>query len=194
MAAGSTKDARPRMIDAAVRLLATRGYQATSFSEVLALSGAPRGSIYHHFPDGKDQLIAAALTQQGNRVTTLEHTSVDATPVEVVDNFAKDWRMLLVAGDFAIGCALLGIATSAGAGALSEQAGTTFGRWIESIAELFRFAGVPLLAAQGFATVMLSSIEGAVAISRAQHSIEPFDVVVSHLRKAASQLPKIEAK
>lgn len=189
MAAGSTKAARPRMIDAAVRLLATRGYQATSFSEVLALSGAPRGSIYHHFPDGKDQLIAAALTQQGNRVTTLEHTSADATPVDVVDNFAKDWRMLLVAGDFAIGCALLGVATSAGAGALSEQAGTTFGRWIESICEQFIRAGVIEPAARAFSTLLLSSIEGSVAMARAQRSLAPFELVVDQLRSIASKLP-----
>ena len=49
------------MIDGAIRLLAKRGLQATSFSEVLALTGAPRGSIYHHFPEGKDQLIGAVL-------------------------------------------------------------------------------------------------------------------------------------
>jgi len=52
MAAG----VRDRMVQSAIILLAKRGYQATSFSEVLAGSQPPRGSIYHHFPEGKDQL------------------------------------------------------------------------------------------------------------------------------------------
>ena len=54
-------DARSRMIAGAARLLAERGLQATSFSTVLAATGAPRGSIYHHFPGGKDELVTAAL-------------------------------------------------------------------------------------------------------------------------------------
>ena len=56
-----TSDARNRMIAGAARLLARRGLQATSFSTVLAATGAPRGSIYHHFPGGKDELVVAAL-------------------------------------------------------------------------------------------------------------------------------------
>ncbi len=53
-------DAKSRMIEGAARLLAEKGLQETSFSEVLALTGAPRGSIYHHFPDGKASLVAQA--------------------------------------------------------------------------------------------------------------------------------------
>ncbi len=59
-------DTRDRMIAGAARLLAERGLQETSFSEVLELTGAPRGSIYHHFPDGKDQLIASAIDLAGS--------------------------------------------------------------------------------------------------------------------------------
>ena len=62
---------RERMVQSAIVLLAKRGYQATSFSEVLAESQAPRGSIYHHFPDGKDQLIAAAIEVSGARAVAL---------------------------------------------------------------------------------------------------------------------------
>ena len=49
-------NARRKMIESAATLLAMRGVQGTAFSDVLERSGAPRGSIYHHFPSGKDQL------------------------------------------------------------------------------------------------------------------------------------------
>ena len=61
------RDVRERMIEGAVRLLARHGLQATSFTEVLELTGAPRGSIYHHFPGGKDELISAAVDRAGAR-------------------------------------------------------------------------------------------------------------------------------
>ena len=46
------RSVREQMVDSAVILLATRGLDGTSFTEVLSASGAPRGSIYHHFPGG----------------------------------------------------------------------------------------------------------------------------------------------
>ena len=52
---------RDNMIAGAARLLAQRGLQATSFSTVLAETNAPRGSIYHHFPGGKEELVTAAI-------------------------------------------------------------------------------------------------------------------------------------
>ena len=50
-------DTRTRMLDATARLLRQRGYHGTSLNDILAASGAPRGSLYFHFPGGKDQLV-----------------------------------------------------------------------------------------------------------------------------------------
>ena len=58
-------DVRDRMVDGAMALLAQKGLHATSFSEVLSSTGAPRGSVYHHFPAGKEQLVAAAVDRAG---------------------------------------------------------------------------------------------------------------------------------
>ena len=57
----TNQDVRTRMVEATVRLLATKGLEGTSFAEILAAADAPRGSVYHHFPGGKSQLIEAAL-------------------------------------------------------------------------------------------------------------------------------------
>ena len=50
-------DTRTRMLEATARLLRQRGYHGTSLNDILAASGAPRGSLYFHFPGGKDQLV-----------------------------------------------------------------------------------------------------------------------------------------
>jgi AcrR family transcriptional regulator len=57
----SRRDSRDDMIRAAIELLCERGYAGTSFGDVLERSGAPRGSIYHHFPGGKQQLVTEAV-------------------------------------------------------------------------------------------------------------------------------------
>src|SRR5260221_11455918 len=77
------RDVRARMIEGAIRLLAQHGLQATSFAEVLGLTGAPRGSIYHHFPEGKDQLIGAAVDLAGAHALTALDDKVGASAEEI---------------------------------------------------------------------------------------------------------------
>src|SRR3712207_8589123 len=52
-----------------------RGVQGTSFADVLEHSGAPRGSIYHHFGGGKTQLAEEATRWAGEYIRSEEHTS-----------------------------------------------------------------------------------------------------------------------
>ena len=82
-----TKDVRERMIEGAVRLLAQRGLQATSFNEVLELTGAPRGSIYHHFPGGKDELISAAVDRAGSHALEALDDRDEASAEEITAVF-----------------------------------------------------------------------------------------------------------
>ena len=68
-------EVRTKMVEGAVRLLAINGVEGTSFAEVLAATGAPRGSIYHHFPGGKTELLHAALDLASERgLATMEAT------------------------------------------------------------------------------------------------------------------------
>src|SRR5271156_626759 len=98
----SSGDARPsrgavraRMVEGAVRLLAARGVEGTSFAEVLEATGSPRGSIYHHFPGGKPELLHAALELASERgLAAMEATRGE--PVEsVIKRFIALWRLHL---------------------------------------------------------------------------------------------------
>jgi TetR/AcrR family transcriptional regulator, lmrAB and yxaGH operons repressor len=181
-------DVRERMADAAARLLAERGYQATAFSDVLEAAAAPRGSIYHHFPGGKDELVAYALDRQADRVIGGLDRLAGRAPAEVVAAFTGWWRRGLEATDFAVGCSLVAVTASAGPGALRDDAGALFGRWIARLAELFEEAGADAATAASFAAHLLASVEGAVAISRAQGSFDVFDAVAGRLRADAADL------
>jgi len=72
-------EVRARMVAGAVRLLATRGLEGTSFAEVLTLTDAPRGSVYHHFPGGKSELVHAGLDLAASRALDAMADSRGAT-------------------------------------------------------------------------------------------------------------------
>src|SRR5215813_15188975 len=86
---------RDNMIAGAARLLAQRGLQATSFSTVLAETSAPRGSIYHHFPGGKEELVTEAIEASRQHALSLIDQEMGASAVEVTRSFLTAWRALL---------------------------------------------------------------------------------------------------
>ena len=74
-------DTRRKMIEGAVTLLAMRGLEGTAFSDVLERSGAPRGSIYHHFPGGKAQLGVEAVESSGRFINGLIEQGVEGVVI-----------------------------------------------------------------------------------------------------------------
>jgi TetR/AcrR family transcriptional repressor of lmrAB and yxaGH operons len=172
---------RERMVASAVDLLARRGLQLTSFSEVLERSGAPRGSVYHHFPDGKGQMIGAALDAAGGRAIGLLDQKAGAPAEEVAAWFLHIWREVLVRGKFEAGCAVLAVAVAADSPELLDQTARVFRTWRQRLAELLEQGGLRAGDAQRFAAVLVASSEGAVVLARAEQSLEAFDLVAEQL-------------
>src|SRR5213593_423827 len=111
-----TSDSRERMVRSAASLIRTRGVNATSFSEVLADSGAPRGSIYHHFPEGKKQLAEDAIRWTSERVLAHLRAGAPATPSDVLKRFIDMWRKVVLTSRGAAGCVVAGVAIDTDAG------------------------------------------------------------------------------
>src|SRR3978361_1626550 len=122
-------DTRARMVAGAARLLAQRGLQETSFSGVLELTGAPRGSIYHHFPDGKDQLVAEAVDLAGAHAIRLIEQSAGKAPAQIVRDFIAMWRAVLVHSDFQAGCSVVAVTVASDSPGLLAHAADVFRAW-----------------------------------------------------------------
>jgi AcrR family transcriptional regulator len=180
--------AKQKMIEGAVQLLATKGLQATSFSEVLELTGAPRGSIYYHFPNGKDQLVAAAIELAGKRTLDLLETKRDASTVEITEFFLDAWRKLLNYSHFRAGCSVLAVTVAADSPELLEKAAEIFDAWQNKLTELYVDAGIPHDIAYDFSLELISASEGAVVLSRAKQSIVPFESVAARLLAESADL------
>jgi TetR/AcrR family transcriptional repressor of lmrAB and yxaGH operons len=148
--AGAAKDA---VVRTAIDLLAQRGYQGMSFAEVIEASGAPRGSIYHHFPDGKEQLVAAAVARAGHRaMRALDEIDGQPAP-KVVDAYTDMWRVVLGNSDLTAGCSVLAVAVSSANPDLVSQSGAVFQAWRERMTEVLAAGGMRRADAVGFSTL-----------------------------------------
>jgi AcrR family transcriptional regulator len=174
-------DVRDRMIEGTIRLLAMRGLQATSFAEVLELTGAPRGSVYHHFPAGKDQLVSAAIDRAGAHALEALDGKPEASAEELTALFLGLWRAVLVRSQLRAGCAVLAVTVATDSQELLQHAGTVFRAWRGQLAELFEERGLAAREAAQFAATLVAASEGAVALSRAEQSLEPFELVADYL-------------
>lgn len=174
-------DTRARMIAATARLLALRGLEGTSLADVLEVAQAPRGSMYHHFPGGKDQLVAEAIDLAGRR--SLEHMDglEGQSPEVVAGRFLDGWRELLVRTQCRAGCAVMAVTVASDSHEVLRHAESVFASWIERLTQLFVAGGLPSETASDLATGLIAGSEGAVAISRAQRDLRPFDIVVKQL-------------
>ena len=176
------------MVAGAARLLARRGLQATSFSEVLELTGAPRGSLYHHFPDGKDQLVVAALDLVASEMGQVLDAKEGAPAEEIADLFLRVWRNILVRSRFKAGCAVVAVTVAADSRELQEHIAAIFRAWRGRLAELLVKGGLTVREAGPFAAILIAASEGAVILSRGEQSMEPFDLVAGQLLEQVRRL------
>ena len=182
---------RERMVEGAAQLLSRAGVAEASFSNVLAHTGAPRGSIYHHFPGGKDELLSASVRLVGQRlVGALRHADV-TTADDVVVVFAGLFRRILVESGSTAGCAVAAVTVDAHVpSAPHDAAGDVFRAWRGELLALFVQAGVSSTRAAACASLTVAAVEGALVLARAEGDIAVFDdvveQVVEHVQRASS--------
>jgi TetR/AcrR family transcriptional repressor of lmrAB and yxaGH operons len=168
---------RTRMVEGAVRLLATKGVEGTSFAEVLQATDSPRGSLYHHFPGGKPELLHAALDLASDRgLAAMEATRGQPAAV-VIERFLALWRGLLNYSRLSAGCAVMAVTVAANDDELLDHAGSIFRAWTELLAGLCEAGGMEPESARSLAVTVIAATEGAVAMCRAERSMEPFEEV-----------------
>lgn len=174
------------MVREAARSLATQGLQRTSFTEVLKAANAPRGSLYHHFPGGKDELVLDALEAAGEFALRNLGDGAGRSAVEAARAFIDLWRGVLVASDFGSGCAIAAVTVAADTPALLRRSASIFQSWRSRIGSLLAEGGIDEARAKALAAMLIAACEGAVILSRAEQSLDPFDLVASELLAAVA--------
>lgn len=179
-----TRSTRQRMLDSAVLLLRERGAAGVTVDAVLAHSGAPRGSVYHHFPGGRNEIVLGAVRLAGDFITTMVDQSVaEGDARRTVERIGKFWTRALTDTDFRAGCPVVAMAIDSREHIpdAAELVREIFARWQASLSELLSANGFPAERAQRLATLIVSSIEGAIILCRAQSNLTPLDDVLAEL-------------
>jgi TetR/AcrR family transcriptional repressor of lmrAB and yxaGH operons len=186
-----TKDSRASMVRSAASLIRTRGVSATSFSDVLAESGAPRGSIYHHFPRGKEQLAEDAIRWTAERVLAHQRECHATTASGVLECFIDMWRQTVLASGGAAGCVVAGVAidTEAGEDGLIVVVRAAFQSWVDLLTDQLRAVGVPGDRAPAIALATLAGMEGALILCRAEGNVGPLETISAELLRLLPPLP-----
>lgn len=179
------RDSKVKMVRSAAALIGTRGLSATSLSEVLTLSGAPRGSIYHHFPDGKRQLAEDAIGWTSDQVLGHLRSCRARTPADLLACFIDLWRQSVLASRGSTGCAVAGVAIDIGAfdDDLIGIVRGTFRSWVDELATRLMELKLPPDRARSIAVAAVASMEGALILCRAEGNSKPLEAVSGELMR-----------
>jgi AcrR family transcriptional regulator len=176
-------DARQKMIVSQALLQRERGVAGTALPDVLEHSGAPRGSIYHHFPEGRAQLAEEATAWAASFITKrLEKSLAEGDVVQALDLFVSDWLVVLRDTEFGAGCPVV-------AGALDpttrRAAAEGFHSWEQLLTDALAAAGADN--PEALAVTFIASIEGAIVLSRAEGTTRPLERTADQLRSLLRQ-------
>jgi AcrR family transcriptional regulator len=192
-----SSDTRAKMVAGAADLMSRRGVNATSMREVVRHTGTPRGSIGHHFPRGKQQLIEDALVFAGKQVSgPLEYLTQSRGAVAGLRAFIALWRQTLERTKYRAGCPVLAVSVEqyvndapekdgepdeAAQAHLLDLANGVFADWQRIMFAALRREGVTAARARRLAALIIASTEGTVAMCRAARSAQPLDDVRQEL-------------
>lgn len=180
-------DTRARILRTAADLFQRQGYGATGLNQVLAESGAPKGSLYFHFPQGKEQLAAEAVAlaggEMGARMASVMASAggAEAAVLGVGELLAQGLRE----SGFRDGCpvATVALEQAGGEGPISDVCQGTYDAWLSGLTEALRGWGAADEEAPELAELVMSSLQGALLLAQVRRDTA---VITSVARRVGS--------
>lgn len=172
---------RDKILLTATRLFCLRGYHATGLNQILKESGAPKGSLYYHFPEGKEQLAVEAITISRNLVADkLSRNLNSGNPVEAIQHHLQmladifsteerlhdEWFALVPFG-------LMAAESAFENETMREACEETFLCWGDIYIQKLLEHGYSEEKAKNLSTSLIAIIEGGVILALTQKSGQP---------------------
>ncbi|WP_433329045.1 TetR/AcrR family transcriptional regulator [Spirillospora sp. CA-294931] len=185
-------DAREKFVRTAARLFQEQGYSATGLTQIIEASGAPKGSFYFHFPEGKEQLAVEAVTVAGTTGEALLRELAASTPdpADFVRAYAAGQARTLERSGYRQGCpiATITLEMAADSEPIRRAADHALASWTQVLADVLRTAGHP--SPDALARHAIAAIEGALLLARARHSPEPLTETADLLAALITAQPR----
>jgi TetR/AcrR family transcriptional repressor of lmrAB and yxaGH operons len=186
-----TNSSRERMIQTTWRLMDRNGYHGTGLNEIIKECGAPRGSLYYYFPNGKEQLVAETIAEIGYSIAGRIRMAVASVedPAEAIHmifvNLAKKMEESICTQAGFI--ASVTLETSNSSELLQRSCKDMYGSLKGIFEELFVTRGFSLDRAASLATFITASMEGGVILSRANRTSQPLKQIAEELKQMLIQ-------
>ncbi len=165
---------RETILSAAAKLFRRHGYSGTGLAEILAESGAPKGSLYHHFPGGKAEIGAASVGFASRQVTlTLQTLAAKSTsPAALMRAYAGLLAGWMEQSGWQAGCpiATVLLETAPQDRAITDAGREAFTEWAAVLTLSMREAGISEKRALELGRFAIATIEGALILSRVEQS------------------------
>lgn len=158
------------LITAAAELFRKQGYAATGTAQILKRSGAPRGSLYHYFPDGKEQVAAAAIMMASKVLTTTikEITEETETTADFLVAYAEKLGGWLEKSGYQDGNPVTTVVleTVPASATITREAQKSYDIWVARIAANLVKDNWPEERRQATAELILAALDGALIGAR----------------------------
>lgn len=179
------KTARDSIVETACVLLESQGFHATGINQLVKQSGAPKGSLYHYFPAGKDEIAATAIDRAGRMVAERITVGLAASdnPGEAIQSFVARIADQVEASGYSSGGPLTTVAmeTATTNEPLNLVCREAYGRLQAAFERKLLQSEFDPTQAQQLATFITASIEGGIILSRTYHSGDPLRLVAAQL-------------
>jgi TetR/AcrR family transcriptional regulator, lmrAB and yxaGH operons repressor len=177
--------AREKILQAASELMEKQGYHATGLNEIIQKSGAPKGSLYYYFPEGKEQIASEAILQAGKIVSERFHerTAGETSPAQAIRDFLYMIAQRMEETNFYTGSTMTMIAmeTASTSKKINAACREGYRLLIEAFKEKLLAGGMEESKAGDMAEMIVAAVEGGIILSRTYQD-------ANHLRRIADHI------
>jgi TetR/AcrR family transcriptional repressor of lmrAB and yxaGH operons len=183
----NTAKHKDSLVRTAMRLFRQQGYASTGLQQILAESGAPKGSLYHYFPGGKEELGEAAVRLAARLMADMlsEHAARQKSPAAFVRAYCTTMAKWMEESEFRSGSpiATTMLETVPQSPELTRAGVEALDHWIAIIATVFAADGMSMAAARIKAQTLIATMEGALLVARVRQNSRPImDIAASYRR------------
>lgn len=178
---------RDQIIEKTCELLELQGYHATGLNQIIKESGTPKGSLYYHFPGGKEELAVESVQYVGRMVLRRirENLAEVADAPEAITAFIQNIAHNVALSGYRAGGPITTIAleTASTSETLRETCRQIYNEWIVAFADKLIVGGFDAGRARSIATLIIAAIEGGIILCRTQRSPQPLQQVAEEVGK-----------
>jgi TetR/AcrR family transcriptional regulator, lmrAB and yxaGH operons repressor len=187
-------DTRSRILQAAYRTLRKRGYHASGLTDILELAQAPKGSMYHHFPGGKEEMGVAVVEIIANDILVIFSAPPNMNTAQLLKIAGKELLAVTQRTSFEI-CAMFSsfVAEGHNSPLLAQAISLAYERMLAALQERLMRDGLPRKKAADLAKIVIVLLEGGSMLAQAQRDVSALRLAIDQAVQLCAQ-PRVRAK